>query len=453
MQDCLYIAHCGHSFHRTCIEKYLSSSLDCPTCKRACELSDLRSMSIQAHGVQSSLNEFADPPTLVQQVPKVKTSFARGALSKHYNTRSTSRNLFQEGSQLLIPDVSDNISISGEDITTPRPSGNKTHNQNTPTRQIQRSNAINYAVDYGRINQMIESSVSRIMQNLNLNSIQQNSTHVNHNTQIPPVQSRNHNDFGSNSRNLSLSSPGNYTLGTDKIPSIIKNWNLQFDRSTQGLDVEEFLYRVKALTAHYFEEDYSVICKNLNILLTGKAREWFWLYRKQAQSIVWEDFCAAIRYQYKDFKTDSDIREELRSQRQKPGENFEAYYDSISTILDRLKTPIPETELIEIVKRNLRPDIKHELLYVPIFSIAHLRNLIQMRENLLNDESCRCQYSGRTINVPCPRRTVAEVEFFLRGYNRPNPRRRALYRGHQYWFNDFKMLELSRIRPFLGGLS
>lgn len=90
----LLLAH-----NATCIEKYLSSSLDCPTCKRACELSDLRSMSCQAHGVQSTLNEFADPPTLVQQVPKVKTSFARGkgrgALSKHYNTRSTSRNLFQ----------------------------------------------------------------------------------------------------------------------------------------------------------------------------------------------------------------------------------------------------------------------------------------------------------------------------------------------------------------------
>lgn len=415
IQNCLYLSQCGHSFHRNCIEKYLSNSSDCPTCKRPCELSDLRSVSTQAQCPQSNPNDSADQSVLTQQIQKPKTSIVRGkgrgALSKPYNTRSTSRNIFQDSSHLLIPDIFDNNSATGEEVMTPRPNGNRGPNQNTPHHNAQRSNVGNNLIDYGRINQMIESSVTRILQNLTLNSNQYNCR--NNNAHIPlPSEAVNNDNIRSNSRNFALNSPSNYGLGTDKIASIIKNWNLQFDGSTQGLDVEEFLYRVKSLTADNFEEDYSVICKNLNILLTGKAREWFWRYRKQVQSIVWPDFCAAIRYQYKDFKSDSDIREELRSRKQKPGESFESFYDSFSMILDRLTTPIPETELIEMVRRNLRPDIRHELLYVPIFSIAHLRKLIQMRENLLNDESCRRQFAARTMNVPHPRKNVAEVEFF-----------------------------------------
>lgn len=158
---------------------------------------------------------------------------------------------------------------------------------------------------------------------------------------------------------------------TDKIAYTIKKWNLHFDGSAQGLDVEEFLYRVKSLTADYFDDNYSLICKHLNILLTGKARYWFWRYRKQVPSIVWDDFCTAIRYQYIDFKSDADIRGELRNRKQRPGENFETFYDSVCVILNRLTTQIPETELIEIIKRNIRAEIRHELLYVPILNIKY----------------------------------------------------------------------------------
>lgn len=145
-------------------------------------------------------------------------------------------------------------------------------------------------------------------------------------------------------------------------------------------------------------------------MLSGRAREWYWRYRKQVQILTCNEFCEALKYQFKDFKTNFDIYEELRNRKMKPNESFETFYDSISAIVDRLDKPIAETELIEIVSHNLRSEIRHELLYVPIYSIAHLRKLVQIREHLLNTDYLR-KNSAKIIPQMGLRHHVAEVAF------------------------------------------
>ena len=150
-------------------------------------------------------------------------------------------------------------------------------------------------------------------------------------------------------------SPGSYSnfsnLHNDKITSIIQNWGLKFDGTSTGLTVEEFLYRLKTLTNDNFQGDFNIICKNLHMLLTGKARDWFWRYHKQVEVVNWEDFNEAIRLQYKEFKSSFDIREEIRNRKQKSGESFDMYYEALSSIMDRLPSPLSEMELIEIITR------------------------------------------------------------------------------------------------------
>lgn len=108
-----------------------------------------------------------------------------------------------------------------------------------------------------------------------------------------------------------------------------------------------------------------------------------------------ERVCLALKYQFKEFKTSFDIQEEVRNRKMKPNETFETFFEAVSAMLDKLETPIPESELIEILTRNLRPEIRHELLYVPVYSIAHLRKLVQMREHLLGDDYFRKNISSK----------------------------------------------------------
>lgn len=96
--------------------------------------------------------------------------------------------------------------------------------------------------------------------------------------------------------------------------------------------------------------------------MAGKARDWYWRYHKQVNVINWDEFCEAIRFQYRDFKSSFDIRDELRNRKQKQNESFDKFYEAISAIMDRLPTPLSELELIEIITRNLKPEIRQELL-------------------------------------------------------------------------------------------
>lgn len=79
-----------------------------------------------------------------------------------------------------------------------------------------------------------------------------------------------------------------------------------------------------------------------------------------------------LKHQYKDFKSNYDLKKEIRNRKMKPNETFETFYESVSSLLDKLEIHISETELIEILTRNLRPGIRHELLFVPIFSIIFI---------------------------------------------------------------------------------
>lgn len=443
-QECLGISECGHSFHRLCIETRLASSSICPTCKRSCELSELRAIQITSKPTQVSRNTN-------------KKSRGRGAMSRSYNTRSTTRTLFQESQYPLLDNSS---GPNGDPLQTPNRNhsiSNRVHVDGSPLQNTTNPNiAVNNNIDYNQLNQMIEATLTRLLQNHNFFSRVTTSNNnnqtapsdqqhcINQQPKLPSIPNSNINNnqsntipyidenFPYNNRNTNPAqiqgnpysnfptiniSPNthftssNQNMKADKITSIINNWNLKFDGSPNGLTIEEFLYRVKTLTRDTFNNDFTVICSNLNTLLTGKARDWYWRYHKQVQSISWESFCDAILNQYKQQKSSFDLQEELRSRKQRPGESYDSFFDALSLIADKLIHPISEEELIVVISRNLRPEIRQDLLYVPIRSLSHLRKLVQMRETFLSDEYVRKNLSTRNVNSQAmPRRYVAPLE-------------------------------------------
>lgn len=544
-KDCLMISVCSHIFHRTCLEPLLSDSTKCPRCRKTFELSQLHKYS----GATMVLNITDGHPTGDQDAPahrpmnqnnsvatgkretrgkSQKRTKAKAAPPKRDNNRLGRKNLFKDSNPTFEGELSfparERSRIAFEESTknyrefdgnVPKVLGN--------TESIGPESRV--SVDYGRIQGMIEESLSRILQGLALSSnaatrngnptqlpqsqplrhsvipqgreslhnspptpqpyraqpvdesfvsnflqpalIQsafsqstsqpqppaENQRHVSvhqpqppesvslPNREIPPANSTNL-DNVNYARQPRAQTPSDPTysqqpphssqqvnenngpqnrfdqnrfepslaLRSAKILSIIQNWNIKFDGSRTGLSVDEFLYRVRALAAENFNNDFSVICNHLHILLTGKARDWFWGYHKRVESIEWDSFCAALRYQYKDFRSSFDIREEVRSRKMRVGESFETFYESINSLLDRLETPMPESELVQIVLKNLLPDIRRELLYVPIYTLAHLRKLVQMREHLLGEETFRRNVPLRQPQNFGPRR-VAEIEY------------------------------------------
>lgn len=417
-QDCLIISECSHLFHRICIEEYLSSASECPVCKRPCQLSELRSLLI----MQKSASQYRGNS-------KASRGKGRGAMSKQYSTRSMTRNLSQDPHNA---NFSFDTSLHG---TPNRRTVDTGQNNVNIVSQANNTQHIGNPIDYNEINRLIESNLTRLLQNINIlpqpnhsndiqmappqvanvnhssNQVFQNGNTNQQSTSRPPFVGPNGSSQLLNLSPNTFSNSNTSGLPSDKVTSIIQSWNLKFDGSSSGLNVEEFLYRVTSLTNDNFSGDFSVICKNLNTLLTGKAKEWYWRFHKQSPSINWVEFCRAIRSQYKDFKTFFDIREELRNRKQKQNENFDTFFEAISAIMDRLPVPLSDEELVEILPRNLRPEIRQDLLYVKIDSVSHLRQLVQTREHFLNDEYVKKNLAMRHTGFNIvPRRQVADIE-------------------------------------------
>lgn len=173
---------------------------------------------------------------------------------------------------------------------------------------------------------------------------------------------------------------------------ILNGWKLKFSRS--GMTIDNFIYRVEALTQQTLEGNFVVLCKNASVLFEGKADEFYWPYHKTVGDVRWDRLCVALRMQFRQERDDSDIEELIRGRKQKANESFDGFLDGISVLVDQLSQPWSIQKLVRVLKNNLRPEIRHELL-----------NICRRRESFLEDVKRTHGYAK-----PTPfRREVSEL--------------------------------------------
>ena len=131
------------------------------------------------------------------------------------------------------------------------------------------------------------------------------------------------------------------------------------------------------------------MCDNLHILLCEKANDWYWRCHKRTRVVVWNELCYALRSQFQDTRLESDIIDSMCERKQMPGESFDNFCDSITKTSDKLVMPMSETELLNIIKRNLRPEVRKDLLYVQSVSVEHLRSICRQRKSFYRELHAR----------------------------------------------------------------
>ncbi|XP_052837401.1 uncharacterized protein LOC128253212 [Drosophila gunungcola] len=192
----------------------------------------------------------------------------------------------------------------------------------------------------------------------------------------------------------------------DKVAHIMNGWKIRFSGNEDGLNIDNFIYRVEALTRQTLASDFNTLCGNASILFEGKARDFYWRFHKTApMPWGWDFLCQALRKQFRDTRSDVDIREAIRDRKQKERENFDSFYEAIMQMMDGLEVPIDEYTVVEILKRNLRPEIRHEILNLSIHSVDRLRDICRRRESFL-DEVRKNQGYQKTVPF---RKQVAEL--------------------------------------------
>lgn len=376
-----YSLACLHVFHKLCLENWMVSHSCCYSCNVAIQPNDPKLV------VGNCSPPRAQPiaPT-AQNTTRVMTRNLTKALEQVQGPSTSQdqepRSLNQSAAASSVLDVSN----SPTQAAPVRSTRGRQRGRSYRPPPAHRNNEFDYTI----IQNMIEETVTRLMSSLNT---QTNPLHVQ--AQSVPVRE--------------TPSPVTSSLFTRKTADIMQKWNLHFDGSPEGLGVEEFIYRVKSLTDETLDSDFTAMCKHMHVLFAGKARDWYWRYHKQVNRIVWSDFCSALRQHYKDYRSAFMSMELIRSRKQKFGEPFSAFYESVASLIDKSSIKIAEEELVEILKNNLLPDTRQKLLYQPVHSVGHLRRLVQMNENLAYELNCRAE-QVRKSKPFTPQRQIHALE-------------------------------------------
>lgn len=211
--------------------------------------------------------------------------------------------------------------------------------------------------------QQIQSLLNRLeiqsnpLQNINMNS--NNQPHSNsQNPNSIPVASSPHlqnsiigNDFQNR--------PHPISSGNTKA-SIVHKWNIVYDGTKDGMNVERFLYRVESNASSYNISHWQLL-SDIQYLLKGKALNWYWAHREAVRPTSWTDFRNAMLRQFKDEYNDFDIRKKITERKQKPSENFQDFYAAISELTLSLATPLSDFEFMLILHGNMREGLLEKL--------------------------------------------------------------------------------------------
>lgn len=339
----LYKTKCGHSFHKKCMKNHLTSKKSCPTCKAACPGEPLiRTDSSVSRNTrhQNRLVNLQNEDNSQVNMGAEDSSQAR--LSGREDVHSIVTEAVRGMQNELLTQLSEKMTILIEANLASRPSQG-------PFR--------------------IAANASPSMdQLLGLETGQPTSMRDTGHVNLSP---------GSNLSELSQR--------PDKVSHIMNGWKLRFSGSAGGISIDNFIYRVQALTHQTLGGNFGILCGNASALFEGKADDFYWRYHKSVQVVRWDELCFAFRRQFRDTRTDVDIRELIRDRKQKENENFDSFYDAVVQLTDSLDCPLGEKALVEILRRNLRPEIRHEILNIQTDSISRLREICRRRECFLEE--------------------------------------------------------------------
>lgn len=343
---------CGHEFHKTCLKTHLKSSGNCPICKSSCA---------------PTAKQAAIPPAYITR--------SQSAIASNTTARTT--------------DEEASTSASANRVTSDMINRMQNQIMSTLTEQISKL-----------IEENVEACVSRrgTPQGIENECTESNGL-IGLAVDVPPANMP-------QARTAPLSQ-GSYQSDLlqrpDKVGHILNGWKLKF--TGEGLSIDNFIYRVEALTHQTLEGNFGILCKNASSLFEGKASEFYWRHHKAVGQVRWDLLCEALRNQFRDQRDDADVEDLIRARKQKPNESFEAFYDDIARLIDQMEIPIIKKNLVRILKANLRPEIRHEILHLEINSVSELRDVCRRREAFLEDIKPQMN-SGKLVPF---RRNIAEL--------------------------------------------
>ena len=199
-------------------------------------------------------------------------------------------------------------------------------------------------------------------------------------------------------QNLTLNG-SNSSIQPDRVVHLMSKWPIRFKGNEDDrMSARDFIYRVHALTMSNLGGNFELLCNNISVLFEGKAATWFWRHHAQVNGQVsWLALCQGLMEEFKDRRTDYDIRYLILNSKQKLNERFDVFWDRVSQLLYKLEVRLSDKEIIEILKRNARPELRQQFLFLPIQTVGQMRECAR-RYELLEEEVVKSSSRGAGVS-------------------------------------------------------
>lgn len=127
------------------------------------------------------------------------------------------------------------------------------------------------------------------------------------------------------------------------------------------------------------------------------------MYIQNFGPVSWIQLKCAMSERFQDRRTDYDIRRSLDVRKQKHGENFLEFYNTLLTMAIPLKTPLKEPDLFNIIKRNMRSGLQIATAANKFRNLSELVNVCVAHEDTW-------ERTGYNPEAAChPRRYINEI--------------------------------------------
>lgn len=186
-----------------------------------------------------------------------------------------------------------------------------------------------------------------------------------------------------------------------KYPELYK-WGIKFDPKT--MLIEDFIFRVERLQLTY-QCPWEELLAGFHHLLSETIQQWYWSYLRHKRNavIIWDDFRLDLLREFQRYTSNADVLRQLMDRIQGKDETTGQFIDAALSLRTQLRQPLPDQEFIDILRRNLRPNISALIFGTYMYSIEYFRAVCKKAEDMvMNDWSRR----NRPVEV---KRTVAEI--------------------------------------------
>lgn len=163
-------------------------------------------------------------------------------------------------------------------------------------------------------------------------------------------------------------------------PIPIHQWQLYFSGeekkvSNYDLNVHDFIFQINIMKLSQGISDFEML-GHVGMLLTNSARVWY--LSNYGRFASWNEFINALQQRFKPNFSIIDAMNELTNRKQKRNESPSAFLNSMVMTLRTLPINFTEQQQVELIQKNLLPDIQLSVAPWQPRSIDHLEHLLSL---------------------------------------------------------------------------